>query len=194
MEKLKEFIKMTSYLTLIWKNYSLATTRSIVIHVTTRTLKYTLRETMKLKAFDGHKIKCPQMVTIMKNPFMAPNRMPRPHYHYHDVSPDRCLTPGKIVAVVCLTMFGLAAFAILCWLLTSTSVTRMLMENSEDPVRDMEEGKAEGEKGPQVSDDLENDDYLRMKMKKHRRKSQGYAEGSPTSDEESEMTEIDLND
>ncbi|KAK2561372.1 hypothetical protein P5673_015880 [Acropora cervicornis] len=163
-------------------------------HVTTRTLKYTLRETMKLKAFDGHKIKCPQMVTIMKNPFMAPNPMPRPHYHYHDVSPDRCLTPGKIVAVVCLTMFGLAAFAILCWLLTSTSVTRMLMENSEDPVRDMEEGKAEGEKGPQVSDDLENDDYLRMKMEKHRRKSQGYAEGSPTSDEESEMTEIDLND
>lgn len=74
------------------------------------------------------------------------------------------------------------------------SVTKMLMENSEDPVRDMEEGKAEGEKGPQVSDDLENDDYLRMKMKKHRRKSQGYAEGSPTSDEESEMTEIDLND
>jgi len=74
------------------------------------------------------------------------------------------------------------------------SVTRMLMANSEDPVRDMEEGKAEGEKGPQVSDDLENDDYLRMKMKKHRRKSQGYAEGSPTSDEESEMTEIDLND
>lgn len=74
------------------------------------------------------------------------------------------------------------------------SVTRMLMENSEDPVRDMEEGKAESEKGPQVSDDLENEDYLRMKMKKHRRKSQGYAEGSSMSDEESEMTEINLND
>ena len=102
-------------------------------HVTTRTLKYTLRETMKLKAFDGHKIKCPQMVTIMKNPFMAPNPMPRPHYHYHDVSPDRCLTPGKIVAVVCLTMFGLAAFAILCWLLTSTRYVSSIGINSSRP-------------------------------------------------------------
>lgn len=70
----------------------------------------------------------------------------------------------------------------------------MIMANKEDPVRDMEEGTAKGEKGSQVSDDLENDEFLREKMKKHRRKSQGYAEGSPMSDEESDMTEIDLND
>ena len=43
-------------------------------------------------------------------------------------------------------------------------------------------------------DVVEQEDYLRGKMKQQRRMSQGYADGSGSSDEESAMVEINLND
>ena len=43
-------------------------------------------------------------------------------------------------------------------------------------------------------DVIEQEDYIRDKMKKQRRFSQGYAAGSGSSDEESTMVEINLND
>ena len=43
-------------------------------------------------------------------------------------------------------------------------------------------------------DVVEQEDYLREKMKKQRRMSQGYADSSGSSDEESAMVEINLNE
>lgn len=43
-------------------------------------------------------------------------------------------------------------------------------------------------------DVVEQEEYLRDKMKKQRRLSQGYADGSGSSEEESVMVEINLNE
>ena len=73
---------------------------------------------MKLKSFDGHKIKCPQMVTIMENPYVAEdNQTPEPVYHVVSGSHHACLTPEVVIAIVFLTLLGLAAVCGVCWLI-----------------------------------------------------------------------------
>lgn len=78
----------------------------------------------------------------------------------------------------------------------------MKISDAEDPVSQMEEGRALTETcfpenaivDSEDEDVVEQEDYLRGKMKRQRRLSQGYADGAESSDEESAMVEVNLKD